>query len=81
MSKVKAKSSVSGNATKEGKFVRAGRGSVNKSDLEGRVNVTIRLLDPSGANSKPLKGNLSKSLTIDKTKVSEVFEAIEKALF
>ena len=62
------------------KFKRAGQ-TKNKSDAKGTVRVTIVLQDINAVAGKQLKGNLSKSFSVDDTKVSEVYDALVKFLF
>lgn len=67
--------------TKSAKFQRAGSGSAkNKSDHRGSVAVSVNLRALNGATGY-LKGNIGRALTVKGAKVSEVFAAIERALF
>ena len=49
-----------------------------EDDKPGTVRVIVRLV---GKGSKPIKGNICRSLTANNAKVSEVFEAITGCLF
>lgn len=62
------------------KFKRSGHAK-KRQDEKGRVIISIRLQDITRAGQNVVKGNMTKTISIDDTKVGEVFEAIEKALF
>lgn len=65
--------------TKTPKFQRAGRASAKSyKDEAGDVVVRINLMK---AGAVYAKGNLMKSLRVGNARVSEVFAAIERALF
>ena len=49
-----------------------------ESDISGRVNIRVTMLDHRG---KRVKGNLSRSVTLVDCKVSDVWRRIEVALF
>lgn len=59
------------------KFERQNSRRQPTSDDTGSVRVTVILYE--GSSNK--KGNITRSLTVDKAKVSDVFAAIEQALF
>lgn len=63
----------------KGKFQRSLRHQGPRTDYEGTVVVQAYLRSPTGRGA--LKGNLTRALTVYNAKVSEVFDAIEKALF
>jgi hypothetical protein len=48
------------------------------NDSSGRVNIRCTLLNKRGQR---IKGNLSRSVTLQDTTVGEVWNTIEKALF
>ena len=50
----------------------------NHNDDEGTIRVRVLLCDYE-STSRP--GNITKSMTVRGARVSEVFEALEKALF
>lgn len=62
------------------KFTRGGHAK-QRSDIKGRVLIKIMLLDKSRGGHHVIKGNMIKGITLEDTKVSGVYEAIEKALF
>lgn len=60
-------------------FQRArGKHSTQKSDNVGTVAILVRLITPAGTH---VKGNVMRQCSIKNATVSEVFAAIEKALF
>jgi len=60
------------------KFERSTKANKVTENSRGRVIVAISRRHPSGAY---VKGNVNKYCTVKDAKVTEVFEAIEKALF
>ncbi len=64
-------------AQKTKKFNRAVKDVSEKTDKEGKVIVFIAMRN----GQKYLKGNITKTITVHDAKVSEVFEAIDEALF
>lgn len=64
----------------EKKFRRAGHYD-QKVDAIGLVKVKIYLVDPSKTNNTMVKTSIIRSLSVKQAKVSDVFAAIESALF
>lgn len=50
-----------------------------RTNKKGKVSVVVTLRDP--VRGGHMKGNLTKSLTVNGSKVSVIFEVIEKMLF
>lgn len=63
------------------KFERAEHISGKTSDTTGKIFVRVILLGNERHRTAAKKGNISRVVTIHNAKVSDVFEAIEKALF
>lgn len=57
--------------------VRAG-GRRNQTDAPGKIQVKVIRIDDDGRSTK---GNICRTMTIAKARVSEVFADIERALF
>lgn len=62
------------------KFKRSPYDRKTLKDNEGNVTIRITLCDKDKRGCS-IKGNLSKTITIQNAKVSEVYKALEKALF
>lgn len=65
------------------KFRKAGaessRYGYEDEDKEGRVRIYVRLISPD--NSALIRGNITRTITIDGATVTDVADAIESALF
>jgi hypothetical protein len=54
---------------------------VTKTDIRGKIIVTILAKDPSRAGTYHVPGNMMRVLTVPNAKVSTVAQVIEDALF
>ena len=61
-------------------FKRPERASVNSKDERGRVLIRVCLSEPTG-NHNPVKGNISRTITVANATVTEVRDAIDQSLF
>lgn len=60
---------------------RAHRSTKNTRDARGSIKVLVVLSNTKGGGLAPVKGNIVRSLTVARSTVSDVFQAIERALF
>ena len=66
---------------KKMKFKRTGlTPKKDMKDERGNVKIQVMLVSSGNNGRQPVKGNISKSVTLSAAKVSEVFAAIENAI-